>query len=51
VSLGIAWVGSPPEAPLGFEQENVVHSSLGAVGAVVVLLVAGILMLLARGDE
>ena len=51
VSLGMAWVGSPPEPPLGFEQGNVVQSSLGAVGAVIVLLVTGILMLMARGDE
>ena len=50
-SLGMAWAGSPPEAPLGFEQVNVVQSSLGAVGAVIVLLVTGVLMLLARGDE
>jgi hypothetical protein len=51
VSLGMAWVGAPPEPPLGFDQVNVVQSSLGAIGAVIVLLVTGVLMLLARGDE
>ena len=50
-SLGMAWVGAPPEPPRGFEQVNVVQSSQGAIGAVIVLLVTGALMLMARGDD
>jgi hypothetical protein len=50
-TLGIAWVGSPPTPPRGFEQKDVMQTPHSDIGAVIVLLVTGALMLMARADD